>query len=260
MRELIVGLPLWVVVASAVLFFWVVTKAAREFFLRSRGVEDREALAEQSNHLLTGVAATFAFFVGFAISASWGAVTAAQLAVEQQATAVHQMAWELDNIPDRTASAALMDKLKVYAASVAEEDHKLLAKGSNEHLPSHVPLDQFQKALHAYAYGPQAPERQATTLIAAASAVGAAGAAVEAVANRALPGPLFSLLMVVGVLSSILMGISTVAYSRPSLMFLWCLIPAVSIATVVALAYPFALRSGVTLAPMRTVAEQLAAN
>lgn len=55
------------------------------------------------------------------------------------------------------------------------------------------------------------------------------------------------------------MGISTVAYSRPSLMFLWCLIPAVSIATVVALAYPFALRSGVTLAPMQMVVEQLVA-
>lgn len=74
MRELIIGLPLPVVIVVAVLFFWAVTKAARKFVLRSRSVEEREALAEQSNHLLTGVAATFAFFVGFAISASWGAV------------------------------------------------------------------------------------------------------------------------------------------------------------------------------------------
>ncbi len=259
MRELIVGLPLWVLIVSTVAFFWAVTKGAREFVLRRRGVEDREALAEQANHLLTGVAATFAFFVGFAISASWGAVTAAQLAVEQQATAVHQMAWELNNIPDKAASAALLDKLRAYAVSVADEDARSLARGSNEHPPSAVPLDQFENALHAYAFEPKTPDRQATTLIAGASEVGRSGAAVEAVANRALPRPLFSLLIVVGVLSSILMGISTVAYTRPSLMFLWCLIPAVSITTVLALAYPFATRSGVTLAPMQMVAEQLVA-
>lgn len=258
MRELVVSLPLGVILAAMVLFFWLVTKAAREFVLRRRDVEAREALSEQANNLLTAVAATFAFFVGFAISASWGAVTAAQSAVEQQATAVHQMAWELNNITDRTQSAALLEKLKVYATAVADQDAAALRKGDTSHMPSAVPLDQFENALHAYAYGPNAAERQATPLISAASAVSTSGAAVEAVANRALPRPLIILLMVVGVLSSILMGISTVSYSRPSLIFIWCLIPAVSITTVVALAYPFALRSGVTLAPMRTVAEQLA--
>ncbi len=253
------ALPLWAIVGAMVLFFWVVTKAAREFVLRRHDPEAREDLAEQSNNLLTGVAATFAFFVGFAISASWGAVTAAQTAVEQQATAVHQMAWELNNIPDRAESSALMGKLKVYAEAVATEDRESLVKGTTAHLPSAVPLDQFENALHAYAYGPKAPERQVAPLVAAASRVGSTGAGVEAVANRALPRPLFILLMVVGTLTSILMGISTVTYSRPALIFVWCLIPAVSITTVVALAYPFAIRSGVTLAPMQSVAEQLAA-
>lgn len=259
MRQLIVALPLWVIVGAMVLFFWLVTKAAREFVLRRRDEDARGALADQANNLLTAVAATFAFFVGFAISASWGAVTAAQTAVEQQATAVHQMAWELNNIPDAAQAAALRDKLKVYASSVANADDAFLISGDTSHMPSAVPFDEFENALHAYAYSPQVRDRQAGALISAASQVSTSGAAVEAVANRALPRPLFILLMVVGVLSSILMGISTVSYTRPSLIFIWCLIPAVSITTVVALAYPFAIRSGVTLAPMQMIAEQLAA-
>lgn len=258
MRELVVALPLWAIIGVLVLFFWAVTKAAREFVLRRHTEEEREVLAEQANNLLTGVAATFAFFVGFAISASWGAVTTALTAVERQATAVHQMAWELNNIPDKTESAALMDKLRVYATVVANEDSESLVNGSTTQMPSAAALDEFENALHNYAYGPKAPERQAAPLVAAASEVSTAGAGVEAVANRALPRPLFILLMVVGVLSSVLMGISTVTYKRPSLIFIWCLIPAVSITTVVALAYPFAMRSGGTLAPMQTVATELA--
>jgi hypothetical protein len=258
MRELIVALPLWVIAAVMTLFFWAVTRAARELVLRSREAEAREALAEQANSLLTGVAATFAFFVGFAISISWGAVTASQTAVEQQATAVQQMAWELNNIRDPAQSAALMADLRNYAATVVAEDIRLLVRGDAAVLPSAAALDRFENALQAFAYGPTAPERQTAPLISAASTLSSSAAAVAAVANRALPRPLLGLLMVVGVLSSILMGITTVTYARPSLIFIWCLIPAVSVTTVLALAYPFALRSGITLAPMQTIAQQLA--
>lgn len=258
MRQLVAAVPLWVIVGTMVLFFWAVTKTARQFVLRRRDAEAREALAEQANNLLTGVAATFAFFVGFAISASWGAVTTALTAVERQATAVNQMAWEINNIRDRAESAALMDKLSAYATAVANDDRAALVKGTADRLPSAAALDRFETALHAYAEGPKTTERQSVALITADAEVSKAGAGVEAVASRALPRPLFVLLMVVGVLSSILMGISTVTYSRPSLMFIWCLIPALSITTVIALAYPFAMRSGGTTAPMQAVAGQLA--
>lgn len=257
-RQIVAAVPLWAIVGTMVLFFWAVTKTARQFVLRRRDADSREALAEQANNLLTGVAATFAFFVGFAISASWGAVTTALTAVERQATAVSQMAWEINNIRDRAESAALMDKLSAYASAVADEDRAALVKGATTQLPSATALDRFETALHTYADGPMATDRQASALVAAASEVSSTGAGVAAVANRTLPRPLFVLLMVVGVLSSILMGISTVTYTRPSLIFIWCLIPAVSITTVIALAYPFAMRSGGTTAPMQAVAGQLA--
>ena len=258
MRDLIVALPLWAIAALMTLFFWLVTTTARKAVLRRRDPEAREALAEQASNLLTGVAATFAFFVGFAISICWAAVTAAQNAVEQQATAVHQMAWELNNITDRTASAALLDKLRTFATTAATQDDDALRTGRAGTMPSAVPLDVFENALHAYAYAPGTPERQAAALTAAASTLSTSSAAVAVVANRALPRPLAGLLLVVGVLTSVLMGISTVIYSRPSLILVWCLIPAVSITTVLALAYPFATRSGGNLMPIRAVAEQLA--
>ena len=252
------AVPLFAIVGSMVLFFWAVTKSARAFVLRRRDAESREALAEQANNLLTGVAATFAFFVGFAISASWGAVTTAQTAVERQATAVSQMAWQLGNIGNRAQSVALMEKLGAYVSAVTTEDRVALIKGTSARMPSAAALDRFETALYAYADEPTVNDRQASALVAAASDVSTAGAGVAAVANRALPRPLFVLLMVVGVLASILMGISTVTYAQPSLIFIWCLIPAVSITTVIALAYPFAMRSGGTTAPMQAVAEQLA--
>jgi len=259
MRDLIISLPLWAIAAGLMLFFWGVTLAARGVVLRRRDPEAREALAEQASNLLTGVAATFAFFVGFAISVSWGAVTAGQVAVEQQAVAVRQMAWQLNNIADRSESAALVQKLRTYATTVAEEDDNLLIRGKTVGMPSAAPLDAFETALYAHLNGPRAAQWQTSTLVSAASNLSSASAGVAAVASRSLPRPLAALLIIVGVLTSILMGITTVIYSRPSLIFVWCLIPAVSITTVLALAYPFALRSGANLEPMRAVVQYLAA-
>ena len=260
MRDLIVSLPLPAIVALLFVFFSAVSLGAREFIRRRRDEEAREAASEQAKSLLTGVAATFAFFVGFAINVTWGAVTAGQMAVEQQAAAVHQMAWELNNIADRSQSSPLMDKLRVYATTVADQDGEFLRKGNTAHLPSAVALDAFENALHGYVNGSRAPQWQVSTLVAGASTVSSASAAVEAVANRALPRPLATLVVVVGVLASIVMGVTTVVYRRATLIFVWCLIPAMSIAVVLALAYPFSTRSGVNLAPMRAVAQELAAS
>ena len=253
-----VSLPLWAVVAALLAFFWAVTIAARKFVMYRCDVAAREVLADQANNLLTGVAATFGFFVGFAISVSWGSVNAGQVAVEQQAVAVRQMAWQLNNMADRAESAALMDKLRTYATTVAERDDNLLVLGKTADMPSAVPLDDFENALYAHVNSPRAAERQVSTLTTSASALSSASAGVAAVASRSLPRPLAMLLIIVGVLTAILVGITTVVYSRPSLIFVWSLIPAVSIATVVALAYPFALRSGASLEPMRAVVQYLA--
>lgn len=250
-------MPLPAIVAVLFVFFAGVSLGARRFVRLRRDAEGREAASDQAKSLLTGVAATFAFFVGFAINVTWGAVTAGQVAVERQAAALHQMAWEINHIEDRASAAALMDKLKPYAATAADQDAPFLARGDAISRPSTALLDDFENALHSYVSRPAAAGWQASSLASAATALSSASADVGAVANRAVPGPLVVLVLVVGVLASIVMGVTTVVYERATLVFVWCLIPALSIAVVLALAYPFAIRSEANLTPLRAVAAQL---
>lgn len=252
-RSVIISLPPWAITLILLGFFTALSFAAREIVRRRCGDEDREELADQAKNLLTGVAATFGFFVGFAITVSWGAVSAAQNAVEQQAAAVKQMSRELANISDRAQSAELTGLLRSYATAAVTEDTKFLRRGQAVNLPSGGPLDSFEDALHAYAYGPQAPAREVSGLISAAATLGSSAAGVAAVSNRALPTPLGVLLLVVGALAAIITGITTVSYRRPVLIVVWSLIPAISIAVVASLAFPFAVRSGLPLASLQAV-------
>ena len=183
-RVLLISLPNWAIAAIMLAFFCAVSYATRALVLRFFGDDDREDLADQAKGLLTGVAATFAFFVDFAINISWGAVTAGQIAVEQQAAAIQQTAWELDNVTDRAQAAALMDKLRAYATTAAGADSDFLRRGNTTDLPSAVPLNAFEDAVRAYAYGPQAAGQQGTALVSAATSIRTSAASVAAVANR----------------------------------------------------------------------------
>jgi len=245
------------IAAVLLIVFGAVSYASRVFVLRRRDEQAREELAEQAKNLFISVAATFAFFVGFSITVTWGAVTAAQSAVEQQAAAIKQISWEIDNIPDRAESTALRDALRDYVQTAATQDGALLARGQTANLPSAGALDRFENALHAYTFGPRAPERVVAPLSAGVAALETASATVSAVAVRAIPRPLAALLVVVAVLGCVVVGITTLPYRRPILAFFWCAIPALSITVVLALAYPFALRSGVTLAPLQAVSANL---
>lgn len=258
MRDLIIALPLQAIAAVLIVVFCAVAIASRRLVLWRCGPDAREELAEQAKNLLTGVSATFAFFIGFAISISWGAVTAGQSAVEQQSAAIQTMAWELRNIPDRAASTALLDKLTRYAHTAAGADAGLLARGQTADLPSAVALNDFEDSLDAYANGPGSA--RAASLLPAASQLISSSAAVSAVANRGLPRPLAMLLLIVAMLVTVVMGMTTVTAGRSTMVFVyvWCLIPALSLTVVLALAFPFALRSGITLAPLRAVADGLA--
>lgn len=257
MRGLIVSTPPALTAVVLLILFGAVTYFSRAFVLRRRDEEARDELAEQARNLFISVAATFAFFVGFSITVTWGSVTTAQSAVEQQAAAIRQMVWELNNIPDRTAAAELSEKLRAYVQTAANDDERYLIRGKTAELPSTAALDRFENALHAYTYGPLVPDRAVAPLSAAAAALESASATVSAVAGRAIPRPLAVLLMVIAVMGCVIVGITTVTYRRPTLAYLWCAIPALSIAVVLALAYPFALRSGVTLAPLQAVSQNL---
>ncbi len=259
MRDLIIAVPLWAIMAALLLLFSAVIFTARRIVRRRCTDDTCEEIAEQANSLATGLAATFAFFVGFAITVTWGAVSTGQAAVEQQAASIQQMAWGLNNIANRTESAALMEKLRTYATMAATADDPFLIRGDTANLPSAVPLDRFEDALHTYAFGSTAAVQEVNSLVTRAGALGTNSAVVSAVAQRSLPGVLGILLVVAGVLVAAVVGFTTVTARRPVLMYVWALIPALSITVVVALAFPFAHRIGVSTAPLQAVAENLAA-
>jgi len=254
------AVPIWLILAVLLVFFCVVIVASRRQVLRRCSDDTCEDLVEQAKNLLTGLAATFAFFVGFAITVTWGAVATGQAAVEQQAASIQQMAWRLNNIANKAESTALMDKLRTYATTAATADDPFLIRGDTTNLPSAIPLDRFEDALHTYAFGPGAAPQEVNSLVTAAATVGTNAATVAAVAKRTLPGVLAILLVVSGVLVALVMGIMTATSSRPILMYVWALVPALSITVVIALAFPFAHRIGVNLAPLQAVAENLAAH
>lgn len=258
MRSFIISLPPQAIALGLLVFFMAVCFTARRVVLRRCDEETREELADQAKGLMTGMAATFAFFVGFAISISWGAVSAAQSAVEQQTSAIQQASWEIRNIADPAQSTVLMDKLRTYVSAAAGLDAGFLARGVSIDLPSAVPLEDLETALRTYA-DKQPDSREASRLSTVASSLVSASASVAAVANRALPQPLMALLLLVAILVSASMGISTVTYGRRSMVFVgvWCLVPAMSLTVVLALAYPFALRSGLTLAPLEAFARHM---
>ncbi len=259
MRALIISLPPLAIAAVLFVFFSAVSAGVRRLVRAHCSDESRDELVDQAKNLLTGISATFAFFVGFAISMSWGAVTAAQNAVEQQSAAIQQMAWELRNIPDPGVSAALTAKLTAYTETAATADANFLARGDAGALPSMAALNDFEDALNGYVNGPDA-DPSATSLRASSSNLVSSAASVSAVAHRALPWPLAGLLAIVAVLVTAVMGTTTVTGGRPTMVFVyvWCLIPALSLTVVLALAFPFALRSGMTLAPLRVLADSLA--
>lgn len=257
MRHLIISIPLWVIAPALLAFFLGLSFAARELVRRRCDEETCRDLANQANSLITGLAATFAFFVGFAITVTWGAVSAGQAAIDKEANAIQQMSWDLKNIRDEAESQALLDKLRAYSAAAVGADIDYLVNGDTGNLPSVVLFDQFEDAVHEYAFSPKAAPQEVGSLVAAAAEVGNASGAVSVVAGRTLPGVLAALLLTSGVIVAAVMGISTVTLRRPFLAFIWAVIPAFSITVVIALEFPFAHGIGVNLTPLQAVAQSL---
>lgn len=254
------SVPLWLLGLLLFAFFTAVMLGTRAIVGRGRDEEGREQIAADASRMITGLAATFALFVGLSITVTWGAVSTGQVAVEQQASAIRNMNWAINNIPDKVEGAQLRQKLTAYAVAAGYDDQPYLEKGQTRDLPSAVPLDHFEDALHIYAFGPKAQPSSVSSLVTAATAIGTSSSTVSAVAQRGLPTVVSVLLWLSGILVVVVMGIASLDSRHPALMLVWCAIPALSLTVVVALSTPFGAHgAGVNLAPVKTVADELVA-
>ena len=258
MRYLFNDIPLVLIAVALFTFFAALTVLARAVVTRSFSALGREEIARDATRMFTGLAATFAFFIGLSITITWGAVAEGQRAIDQQSAAIQQMEWRIANLTDGAKAAALMGELKPYAMAAAYEDGDYLARGSTDNLPSEIPLDRFQDELHNYAFDPTAPRAESSSLMNSGAAVATASATVSAVSHRNLPPVVALLLLVTGVLVACVMGVSMVNSRHSALMFIWCAVPALSITVVIALEFPFAGGIAVNLEPLQSVAQQLA--
>jgi hypothetical protein len=257
MPNLLIVAPVQAIALALFLMFSAVAVGAR-WIIRARLTEEGgKQLADEAVHLLTGLAATFAFFVGFAINVTWSAVSAGQAAVEQHAAAIKQMSWTIGSMNDKVEAARLLDKLRSYTLSIVNDDREELARGDTASLPSDAMLNEFGDAVHDYAFRQAGVGPESTSLLRDSASVGGTSAAVAAVAERNPPRILLALLLISGGIVAGVMGITAVTSRFPALMFVWCLIPALSITVVIALIFPFARPIGVDLVPLNSVAQQL---
>ena len=115
-------------------------------------------------------------------------------------------------------------------------------------------MDKLQDAIHAYAYAPNTPSSESTALVSSVQALGTSNSTLAAVAERAMPGLMGALLLLVGTLLSATVGLSSLTVTRPVLAILWCLVIALSISLVLALDHPFGGSVTVNLQPLIDVA------
>ena len=118
--------------------------------------------------------------------------------------------------------------------------------------PSAKPLDRLEKSIHRYAFSPETSDSDESAIVDAAASLNNSAAAITAVAHRTLPTLLVVLLLVVGSMIAAITGISFADMSRPILLPIWSLIPALSIAVI-----PGPADIGLDLEPLRAIAEAL---
>lgn len=194
--------------------FGLVCFAARGLVLRRC---DEAGTRRSGKSLLTGVAATFAFFVGFAISIGWGAVSAAQ-GMSSSGDGDPADGARVRNMPDQSQSRSLLDKLTAYAQTAADQDPQLLAQGVTVETPR-LPLTPRRSRPRCIRIRTSSPGRATARMTTALTTL--AGVLVATSPQwriEALPQPLAALFLV-GVLVSAAMGISTVTYGRRSMIF-----------------------------------------
>ncbi|MFI0432851.1 MAG: hypothetical protein ACH36H_06885 [Candidatus Nanopelagicales bacterium] len=258
MRQLLDATPSWLLIIICFAIFAAICTISRWLVRRRTSDERREEVADYASSLVSGLAATFAFLVGFAITMTWGAVNAGQDAVDSLAASSQQLSWSSSNIADQAGAAEIKSRLTAYLNAFVTDDAEALAQGNVSPLPTAVPFDKLQDAVHSVAYrgGDSIPE--ASGMVNAAAALTAAQSKVTAVAQRSLPPLLIVLILLAGALLAVGMGTAAATVERPTLMYGWAFLSGLSLTMVLMLDYPFGGAISVNLAPVAQVAQAVA--
>ena len=65
---------------------------------------------------------TLAFLIGFAVTITWGAMSAAQTSVEKVASSAQQISWLTENLQDRAEARVINRDLSQYLVTITNQD------------------------------------------------------------------------------------------------------------------------------------------
>jgi hypothetical protein len=192
------------------------------------------------------VAASLALLVGFAITITWGGVSAAQSATEAEAVAARQIGWSIvlntgetyANLPEAEAQQALRDLVTLLEVT-SQPNAQALVSTTTEHDPVDLALRAFQRSVRQLTYNAKVQPVQSGSIQSAADAVAAAEADTNAIAQRRLPALFIFLILITAVLLAALQGICLVSKPRPWAALAWAGVVALSITVVLQMDSPF---------------------
>ena len=246
-------------------FFVIITGTAllaRRLHSRIKDTVRREDLSEHAEKTLGPIAASLAFLIGFAITITWGGISAGQAQVEAEATAAKQIVWALEmQAPHGSQEAvdqrsvAVLTQLVNLLTVQDEEDRKMIPSGNVERLASTMKLSELETTVHAIILDPKTNPAKSSALQTAASEIASAKGELLAISRRELPVLLKLLILVNGLLLAAVMGMALATTKRPVLLIAWSFVVSLSISIVFMLDHPLTGPLGVSTQPLMDVVE-----
>ncbi|TXH40493.1 MAG: DUF4239 domain-containing protein [Actinobacteria bacterium] len=253
-------LPTWLLVLVCAVAFSLVTFGTRWIVRRRCDADRQDDLVELAGAMNGPTGTTLAFLIGFAVTITWGAMSAAQGSIEKVAASAQQMSWLTENLEDRATAKSVNDDLNSYLLAIVNQDRGQLASGDIVQLPSFDYLDKLERDIRAVGKSGATANPESSQLLTAASALTGAQAELNAVARRQLPTVVLWLLLFTATLSAAVMGIVATKVSRPYLILGWAIVAATGICVVLSLYNPFDGTVSVDFQPLADAAARIAVN
>ncbi len=232
-------LPTWVIILVCAVAFSTITFGTRWIVTRRCEPDRQDDLVELAGAMNGPTGTTLAFLIGFAVTITWGTMSAAQGSIEKVAASAQQISWLTENLEDKAAARTINDDLAPYLLTIADKDRAKLASGDIVQLPSFDYLDKLERDVHAVGKTGSTVNPESGQLLSAAAALTGAQAELNAVARRQLPTVVLWLLFFTATLSAAVMGIVATKVKRPYLILGWAIVAATGITVVLSLYNPF---------------------
>lgn len=257
MLSWIATLPTWLIVIICGSAFSAVTFGTRAVVLRRTATKRQGELIDLATAMNGPTGTTLAFLIGFAVSITWGTMSAAQVSIEKVAASAQQVSWLTENLSDSSKTVVINEDLDRYLTTIVNNDRTNLADRNLVELPSFDSLNKLERDVRQTSKTGATVNPEFGPLLSAASSLTESQAELNALARRQLPSVVLWLLIFTAGLSAAVMGIVATKVRRPYLIFGWALVAAIGISVVLSLYNPFIGTVSVDFQPLTDAAARI---